>query len=276
MKNRFSIQWESLVSQFHSGKASHAYLFSGSLGMGKLEFVNQLTLELLGAKEAKQLLVSPDYFQLSPELEEKNNKIRKKKISIEKVREVLPKLYYFPSQFKFKILLIDEIESMTNTATNALLKLIEEPPEKTVIFAITHNETRLLATIRSRFSLIRLRPVTEINERPGLVYRLKGQVDQFEKIKETVIDFRKCLKGSFGEKSILAKEVGDNPNRDLIFDEWLFYLKEFLFVQISEQKDVRIIYKINGIIEEILKLKKDLQSSNANPRLRIEQFFLSL
>lgn len=71
-------------------------------------------------------------------------------IGVEQVREVVPLLQSQPTHAPFRLICIADAHRMTESAANALLKVLEEPPNRTYWFLVTETPSRLLATIRSR------------------------------------------------------------------------------------------------------------------------------
>ncbi len=82
-------------------------------------------------------------------------------IKIESVREIIKTINHVPFEGKRKIAIIDNAEAMTIQAANALLKTLEEPPEKTHIILISSNPGKLPLTLRSRCYPLRFVPLNE-------------------------------------------------------------------------------------------------------------------
>ena len=74
----------------------------------------------------------------------------KKSISVDQARELPEFFSKSPSQARYRVAIIDAADDLNLNAANALLKVLEEPPERGVLFLVTHAPGRLLATIRSR------------------------------------------------------------------------------------------------------------------------------
>ncbi len=85
----------------------------------------------------------------------------KKNISISQIREMASSICTKPNEAKFRMVLILNSDTMNTQAQNALLKMLEEPPEKTFFILTTSQESRLLPTIRSRCQDIVFKPLSD-------------------------------------------------------------------------------------------------------------------
>lgn len=131
------------LDQFIS-RPSHAVILIGSEGMGKMAIARMLAATSL-VLESESELESYPYFRLIAPTGQS--------ISIEAIRELLSytKLKITNQQSGIKrVIIIDDAQTMTTEAQNALLKLLEEPPEGTLFLLTTSNLHSLLPTIRSR------------------------------------------------------------------------------------------------------------------------------
>lgn len=145
--------WQQWLSQ--SGHLGHAYLLSGTAGIGLTEFAEEMAAGLLcqqpGLAACGQCpqchqfaqATHPDVFRLSV-LEDK------KEISVDQVRGLTEQLYRSSHQGGYKVALIEEVERLNHSAFNALLKTLEEPPERTLLILVSYHASRLPATILSR------------------------------------------------------------------------------------------------------------------------------
>ena len=86
---------------------------------------------------------------------------RKTEITIDQIRNLKHFFETTSSEEGWRVALIDSADEMNKNAANALLKILEEPPEKSLLILISHNQNALLPTIRSRCRAIRLRPLAE-------------------------------------------------------------------------------------------------------------------
>ncbi len=136
----------------------HAYAFFGPTHVGKRTVAEEISRTLLRIPMAGAL-VHPDLIVIEREIDEKTG-LRKKDISVTQIRDLIHRLHQ--SSFEkdgYTIAIIDGAEYLNPAGANALLKTLEEPRSRTVIFLITQDESLLLPTIRSRvqslyFSLV--------------------------------------------------------------------------------------------------------------------------
>ena len=147
-----------------------AWLFTGGAGIGKLAFAEHLSLSLLcespaashqpcGQCQGCRWFASgthPDFRRLSPfadeEEEGKEAKTTRKlpQIKIEAVREVIDFAHLTAHRAGRRVILVEPAENLNLAAANALLKILEEPPEAVLFLLVSHAPQRLLPTIRSR------------------------------------------------------------------------------------------------------------------------------
>ncbi len=117
---------------------SHAYLFCGPNGVGKRTVADWII----------RLLKPSEHTTLERLVSEKG--VRAAAISVEQVRDAITSLNQTTFDGGVRVILIDEAERLTDAASNALLKSLEEPPARTHFFLIAHDASAVLGTIRSR------------------------------------------------------------------------------------------------------------------------------
>lgn len=155
-----------LRAAIETGRVGHAYLISGPEGVGKKTlagaFAQTLECERGGTDacgectSCHQVLASshPDLITVTHE--------KTSVISVDEIRgQVVSDAPVRPYKGKYKIYIIPEAEKMSIGAQNSLLKTLEEPPSYIVIMLLTVNAGLLLETIRSRCSLVELRPLPD-------------------------------------------------------------------------------------------------------------------
>jgi DNA polymerase-3 subunit delta' len=152
-----------LLDALDRGRLHHAWLLCGPEGVGKATFAYRAARRLLGAAPGcggglsaretdpvSQLISAqshPDLLVLERLVE--NGKV-KKSISVDQARGLSEFFSKSPSVAQYRVAIVDAADDLNTNAANALLKVLEEPPERGVLFLITHAPGRLLPTIRSR------------------------------------------------------------------------------------------------------------------------------
>ena len=157
------------------GRLHHAWMLTGPEGMGKATFAYRAARRLLGGaaddrygllgvapQDTEAQLVAarshPDLMVLERQSEDGKTK---KFISVDNAR-ALPEFFArSPSRSKYRVAIVDAADDMNHNAANAILKTLEEPPERGVLFLVAHTPGRLMATLRSRCRRLAFRPWPE-------------------------------------------------------------------------------------------------------------------
>ncbi|MFA6427054.1 MAG: hypothetical protein WCW16_01235 [Candidatus Magasanikbacteria bacterium] len=284
-----------------NGNLGHAYCFCGPGRVGKFTVAQELAARLLKTTRDK-IQMHPDYIVVERIVDEKTEKL-KKDISIEQVRSAISQLSqtsFLPGGYRVAI--VDHAEFLSTAASNALLKTLEEPRGKTVIFLITQNEKELLGTIRSRcqlfyFSLVNQRKIASWLEKnviepdraqelteycqgiPGKAWEWANDAESFEIYKQEINRFKGLLRKPFYEKlSIVEKLFGDKEDhikaRERLQDVlsiWQIELNQMAREGNSNLSDKTII----SVSDDISKARKYLEE-NIHPRLLTEHILLQL
>ena len=138
-----------------SGRAHHAYLFTGPRGCGKTSTARIFarSLNCVQGPTSEPCEVCPSCVDLAPNGPGTIDVIEMDAAShrgVDDARDLREKAMYAPALSTYRIYIIDEAHQLTSDAANALLKLIEEPPPHLKFVFATTEPDRILATIRSR------------------------------------------------------------------------------------------------------------------------------
>ena len=155
---------QTLKTQLMSGKMSHAYLFTGSRGTGKTSCAKILAKAVnclhpdngnpCNVCEACRAIDSGSCMDVL-EIDAASNN------GVDNVRDLRDDAVYTPSQVKMRVYIIDEVHMLSISAFNALLKIIEEPPEHLLFILATTELHKVPATILSRCQRFSFRRISQ-------------------------------------------------------------------------------------------------------------------
>ena len=155
---------QALTNALESGRLHHAYLFTGTRGVGKTTIARILAKALNCEKGVSaepcgkcSACVEIDEGRFIDLIEVD----AASKTKVDDTRELLDNVQYSPAHGRFKVCLIDEVHMLTKHSFNALLKTLEEPPPHVKFLLATTDPQKLPATVLSRclqFNLSRLTP----------------------------------------------------------------------------------------------------------------------
>lgn len=152
---------EQLEAEHAAGTLAHGILLSGQQGIGKATMAYMFAHHLLGNDEAafNRILAGShsDLLVVAPLFDEKKEEYARE-ISVEQTREIAQFLSLKAGEGAWRVVIVDGADSMNMQASNAILKILEEPPPRSVIILVAHRAGRLLSTIRSRCRTIRIAP----------------------------------------------------------------------------------------------------------------------
>ena len=258
-----------------SSNSINSFIISGPKGLGKTNFIinlskfilceleNENLLNLSKLKQSKNTFDNiiknksfylfdngshPDFFHLKNKIENLG-----KKIPIEDVRKLKSFFHKTVSVSKTKIAVIDKIEDLSINSLNSLLKTIEELPKKSYIFIISNKPLNIIETIKSRCALFYINSLNEID------------FNYFIKTNYSTVSFEENIflssisNGSPG----LAKELMDNKIYsvyDNFLDDIIDYDSSTLFLEkinnlflVNEKNNAFLFSSFQLIINDLIK-----------------------
>jgi len=152
-----------LANAIQSNRVAHAYIFSGVRGVGKTTTARILAKALNCAKgptaepdntcdSCREIAAGTSLDVL--EIDAASNR------GIDQIRELREMVRYAPAASRNKVVILDEAHQLTDEASNALLKTLEEPPERVIFILATTRVEDLVETIKSRAQLFQFRSLT--------------------------------------------------------------------------------------------------------------------
>src|SRR6201981_874457 len=152
-----------LANAIKSDRVAHAYIFSGARGVGKttaarilakaMNCVNGPTAEPCGVCDSCKEIAAGSSLDVI-EIDAASNR------GIDQIRELREMVRYAPASSRSKVVILDEAHMLTGEASNALLKTLEEPPDRVIFVMATTQPEDLVDTIRSRSQHFHFRALT--------------------------------------------------------------------------------------------------------------------
>ena len=199
---------QALTNALTQQRLHHAYLFTGTRGVGKttvsrilaksLNCEQGITAQPCGVCQACTDIDSGRFVDYT-ELDAASNR------GVDEVQQLLEQAVYKPVQGRFKVFMIDEVHMLTNTAFNAMLKTLEEPPEYLKFVLATTDPQKVPVTVLSRCLQFNLRPMA-----PETVLDHLTQVLQAESVAADVQALRllaRAARGSMRDALSLADQA---------------------------------------------------------------------
>jgi DNA polymerase-3 subunit delta' len=184
-------QAEEFKAAFAGDRPHHAWLLTGPQGLGKALFAETAATWLLAGmpvgegfeggidSPAASLIAAgshPDFRRLV-RTEDDKGKLRAV-IRVDEVRALQPLFRQTPSIADWRVVIVDSADEMNVQSANALLKNLEEPPQQTLFFLISHTPGRLLPTIRSRCRTLRFGRLSDAQVDAILAYAASDLDDE--------------------------------------------------------------------------------------------------
>ena len=171
---------QTLLDAYRSGRVPHAWVIGGEPGIGKATLAYRMARFVLAhpnpaapeVQRATSLAIDPehptarriagqahsDLLGLERTLNEKG-KLRQN-ISVDDVRRTVGFFGSTAGEGGWRVAIVDSVDELNKEGANALLKVVEEPPPRSLLLLVSHAPARILPTIRSRCRMLRLRPLS--------------------------------------------------------------------------------------------------------------------
>jgi DNA polymerase-3 subunit delta' len=211
---------EILSSNYEKGSASHQSCLSKIIKLmhPDLHFVYPVNTNQVIKKHAvsshfsedwRKFVLKNSYSSLFEWLQSLGIENKQGNISVNEAHDMLKVLSLKAYEGGYKVMIIWMADKMNNDCSNKLLKLIEEPPEKTVLLLLTENEESLLSTIRSRCQKLHFPLLSEEDIAFELINQHEVPAMNAKKISQQAAgDYNKAL------------HIMENDSDDLIFEAW--------------------------------------------------------
>jgi DNA polymerase III subunit delta' len=168
-----------LASAFASGRMHHAWLVTGPRGIGKAtalarfaghvfrnpdftsapsHYVVPADNDVAEARVARA--AHPNLLHLRRPWNERDKRWRTE-LTVEEIRRTVPFFGNAPAEAGWRVAIVDTTDDLNASAANALLKILEEPPPRTLFFLLANSWRGMLPTIRSRCQTLTLRPLED-------------------------------------------------------------------------------------------------------------------
>src|SRR5215813_10217504 len=212
---------DTLKNAIKSDRVAHAYIFSGARGVGKttaarilakaLNCANGPTAEPCGVCDSCKEIAAGNSLDVI-EIDAASNR------GIDQIRELREMVRYAPAASRSKVVILDEAHMLTGEASNALLKTLEEPPDRVIFVMATTEPENLEDTIRSRSQHFHFRALTfnEIADRIKYI----GKEEKLTIADGAVAVIARMAEGSMRDSLSLLEQAraycGDNiPDKEV-------------------------------------------------------------
>ena len=218
---------KTLKNAIETGRVAHAYLFTGTRGVGKTTMARILA-KALNCLESDQPTTTPcckcgsclaintgddiDVIEIDGA---SNNRV-------DEIRELRENAIYRPARARYKIYIIDEVHMLTTQAFNALLKTLEEPPEHVKFIFATTEPNKVIATIQSRcqrFDFSNISPKVIAGQLKSILRQEKIEYEE-----DLVLPVARMANGSMRDGlSLLDRLIstGETPLTAKLLEEYL-------------------------------------------------------
>lgn len=254
-----------LINNVHDGVNHQAYIFEGPEGLNIIEAAKLFAATLTCKNRESAPCGSCEsccltYAGNNPDIVFVNMG-DKKSIGVDKVREMSKDVYIKPFEGENKVYIIENGGALTDEAQNAMLKILEEPPEYAVFIIIITSSSILLPTVASRCTRVRFTPLSEekmrkyIEEKHGdeaintdFLIRFSQGIPKaaddiindpdFEPLRHEAFKMLVPLLSKHRISAYAVCEFLENNKEkaELIFDLWQSFLRDIMLIQNDSEK----------------------------------------
>jgi len=285
---------KSLLDNFNDNKLHHGLLFSGNKGIGKASFALDLAAQIILSSCSNQ---NDDLTKIQsnshPDLLIIKKDEKKRDITVDAVRDINQFLSLTAAISKHRVIVIDALDDLNRSSSNAILKTLEEPPANVFLFLINHNPTKVMDTIKSRCRLIKIANPNYVDFKEILEKNIEGIEEEEIKILAKIsdhsvgsaIEMYNCnaidLYEQIGQlfleddnKAVasLAKTISTNEELWNIFEKLIvFYFYNSLLLSLNsyegigyDEKNFIVIDKVTNLFSATKNLNLDKSQSIIN------------
>src|SRR5277367_2295168 len=170
-----------LLAAYRSGRVPHAFLIAGPQGIGKATLAYRMARFVLAHPDpsvrevaaAKSLGVDasnpvarriaaqaqPDLLILERTFNDKG--VLHKQIAVDDIRRTVAFFGSTAGEGGWRVAIVDAVDELNRAGANALLKVLEEPPQRALLLLVCHSASRVLPTLRSRCAIMPMRPLAD-------------------------------------------------------------------------------------------------------------------
>jgi DNA polymerase-3 subunit delta' len=172
-----------LLAAYRGGRVPHAFLLIGQKGIGKATLAYRMARFVLAhpdpvapeVRAATSLTVDPQHpvarrvaaqahgDLLVLERTPNDKGVLRQQIAVEEVRRTVSFFGATAGEGGWRIAIVDAVDELNRSGANALLKVLEEPPQRAILLLVCHSAARVPATLRSRCRMMTLRPLAQAN-----------------------------------------------------------------------------------------------------------------
>ncbi len=170
-----------LLAAYRSGRVPHAFLIAGPQGIGKATLAYRMarfvlahpdpdarevaTASSLGVDASDPVArriaaqAQPDLLILERTFNDKG--VLHKQIAVDDIRRTVAFFGSTAGEGGWRVAIVDAVDELNRAGANALLKVLEEPPQRALLLLVSHSAARVLPTLRSRCRILTLRPLAD-------------------------------------------------------------------------------------------------------------------